>query len=165
MKIKGLLLKDIYELWAQGKVLFLLIFVYLLAPLFVESTSMNSLASVAMLLCAMFPANSIGYDERSKWDRYALSMPVSKKQLHASKFLLGLLAIVSGAVVQAVPALLLGRYDILAALPLMMILALVYMAISLPLLFRFGLEKGRMFFLLLTVLFVVAMGAFAGFLA
>ena len=32
MKIKGLLLKDVYELWAQSKVLLILIAVYLLVP-------------------------------------------------------------------------------------------------------------------------------------
>lgn len=153
MKMKGLLLKDMFELWAQAKVLFLLTVLYLVLPLFSSGSQM--LGSVAMLLLAMMPASSIGYDERCKWERYALSMPVSKKDLHTSKFLLGVIAILAGVIIQGVPALILGRRDILAALPIMACAAFVYMLIMLPLLFKFGLEKGRLYFLLLTVLFMV----------
>ena len=37
------------------------------------------LGSVAMLLLAMLPISALGYDERCKWERYALSMPLQKK--------------------------------------------------------------------------------------
>lgn len=47
------------------------------------------LGSVAMLLLAMLPISALGYDERCKWERYALSMPLQKKDLFFSKLLLG----------------------------------------------------------------------------
>ena len=53
MKIKGLLLKDVYELWAQSRVLLILIAVYLLVPALTGGNAM--LGSVALLLLAMLP--------------------------------------------------------------------------------------------------------------
>ena len=66
MKIRGLLLKDIFELWAQCRVQLVLTGVYLLLPLF---------TSVGMMLLAMMPIYALGYDERCRWERYALAMP------------------------------------------------------------------------------------------
>ena len=57
MKIRGLLLKDIFELWAQCRVQLVLTGVYLLLPLF---------ASVGMMLLAMMPIYALGYDERCR---------------------------------------------------------------------------------------------------
>ena len=53
---------------------------------------------------------------------------------------------------------------LLAMLPVTALTALVYLALSLPLLFKFGLEKGRIFFLLLTAAFVVFGGVLLGWL-
>ena len=52
----------------------------------------------------------------------------------------------------------------LIMLPVTALTALVYLALSLPLLFKFGLEKGRIFFLLLTAAFVVFGGVLLGWL-
>ena len=102
MKIKGLLLKDVYELWAQSKVLLILIAVYLLVPALTGGNAM--LGSVALLLLAMLPASALGYDERCKWERYARAMPVRRRDLVVSKFLLGAIAVACGAAVQALDA-------------------------------------------------------------
>ena len=95
MKIRGLLLKDIFELWAQCRVPLVLTGVYLLLPLF---------TSVGMMLLAMMPIYALGYDERCRWERYALAMPVRKSDLFWSRFLLGVIAIALGAAVQALAA-------------------------------------------------------------
>ena len=90
MKIRGLLLKDIFELWAQCRVQLVLTGVCLLLPLF---------TSVGMMLLAMMPIYALGYDERCRWERYALAMPVRKSDLFWSRFLLGVIAIALGAAV------------------------------------------------------------------
>ncbi len=163
MKIRGLLLKDIYELWAQSRVLLLLIAAYLLIPALTGGGTM--LGSVGLLLLAMLPASAIGYDERSKWERYALTMPVTKRQLHAEKFLLGLLALTLGAALQLVLAFTFGHTELLLTVLLTYACGLAYLALLLPLLFKLGLEKGRMLFLLLTVGALVLTGALGEFFA
>ena len=64
MKIRGLLLKDIFELSAQCRVQLVLTGVYLLLPLFIRGIEL--FASVGMMLLAMIPVYTLGYDERCR---------------------------------------------------------------------------------------------------
>lgn len=129
MKIRGLLLKDIFELWTQCRVQLVLTGVYLLLPLF---------TSVGMMLLAMMPIYVLGYDERCRWERYAL-----------------------GAAVQTLAALLSGQGELLSSLAVTAPSAVVYLLITLPLMMKLGVEKGRFLLLLLTMAFMLLSGAAA----
>ena len=157
MKIRGLLLKDIFELWAQCRVQLVLTGVYLLLPLFIKGIGL--FASVGMMLLAMMPVYALGYDERCRWERYALAMPVRKSDLFWSRFLLGVIAIALGAAVQALVALLTGRGELLSSLAVTAPSAVVYLLITLPLMMKLGVEKGRFLLLLLTMAFMLLSGA------
>lgn len=159
MKIRGLLLKDIFELWALCRVQLVLTGVYLLLPLFIKGIGL--FASVGMMLLAMMPIYALGYDERCRWERYALAMPVRKSDLFWSRFLLGVVAIALGAAVQALAALLTGRGELLSSLAVTAPSAVVYLLITLPLMMKLGVEKGRFLLLLLTMAFLLLSGALA----
>ena len=159
MKIRGLLLKDIFELWAQYRVQLVLTGVYLLLPLFIKGIGL--FASVGMMLLAMMPVYALGYDERCRWERYALAMPVRKSDLFWSRFLLGVIAIALGAAVQTLAALLTGRGELLSSLAVTAPSAVVYLLITLPLMMKLGVEKGRFLLLLLTMAFMLLSGAAA----
>lgn len=159
MKIRGLLLKDIFELWAQCRVQLVLTGVYLLLPLFIKGIGL--FASVGMMLLAMMPIYALGYDERCRWERYALAMPVRKSDLFWSRFLLGVIAIALGAAVQTLAALLTGRGELLSSLAVTAPSAVVYLLITLPLMMKLGVEKGRFLLLLLTMAFMLLSGAAA----
>ena len=159
MKIRGLLLKDIFELSAQCRVQLVLTGVYLLLPLFIRGIEL--FASVGMMLLAMMPVYALGYDERCRWERYALAMPVRKSDLFWSRFLLGVIAIALGAAVQVLVALLAGRGDLLSSLAVTAPAAILYLLIVLPLMMKLGVEKGRFFLLLLTAAFMLLSGLIA----
>lgn len=159
MKIRGLLLKDIFELWALCRVQLVLTGVYLLLPLFIKGIGL--FASVGMMLLAMMPIYALGYDERCRWERYALAMPVRKSDLFWSRFLLGVVAIALGAAVQTLVALLTGRGELLSSLAVTAPSAVVYLLITLPLMMKLGVEKGRFLLLLLTMAFMLLSGALA----
>lgn len=159
MKIRGLLLKDIFELWALCRVQLVLTGVYLLLPLFIKGIGL--FASVGMMLLAMMPIYALGYDERCRWERYALAMPVRKSDLFWSRFLLGVVAIALGAAVQTLAALLTGRGELLSSLAVTAPSAVVYLLITLPLMMKLGVEKGRFLLLLLTMAFMLLSGALA----
>ena len=159
MKIRGLLLKDIFELWAQCRVQLVLTGVYLLLPLFIKGIGL--FASVGMMLLAMMPVYALGYDERCRWERYALAMPVRKSDLFWSRFLLGVIAIALGAAVQTLAALLSGQGELLSSLAVTAPSAVVYLLITLPLMMKLGVEKGRFLLLLLTMAFMLQSGAAA----
>ncbi len=159
MKIRGLLLKDIFELLAQCRVQLVLTGVYLLLPLFIRGIGL--FASVGMMLLAMTPVYALGYDERCRWERYALAMPVRKSDLFWSRFLLGVIAVALGAAVQVLVALLAGRGDLLSSLAVTAPAAILYLLIVLPLMMKLGVEKGRFLLLLLTVAFMLLSGLVA----
>ncbi len=159
MKIRGLLLKDIFELLAQCLVQLVLTGVYLLLPLFIRGIGL--FASVGMMLLAMTPVYALGYDERCRWERYALAMPVRKSDLFWSRFLLGVIAVALGAAVQVLVALLAGRGDLLSSLAVTAPAAILYLLIVLPLMMKLGVEKGRFLLLLLTVAFMLLSGLVA----
>ena len=159
MKIRGLLLKDIFELSAQCRVQLVLTGVYLLLPLFIRGIEL--FASVGMMLLAMMPVYALGYDERCRWERYALAMPVRKSDLVWSRFLLGVIAVALGAVVQVLVALLAGRGDLLSSLAVTAPAAILYLLIVLPLMMKLGVEKGRFLLLLLTAAFMLLSGLIA----
>ena len=117
--------------------------------------------SVGMMLLAMMPIYALGYDERCRWERYALAMPVRKSDLFWSRFLLGVIAIALGAAVQALAALLSGRGELLSSLAVTAPSAVVYLLITLPLMMKLGVEKGRFLLLLLTMAFMLLSGALA----
>ena len=156
MKIRGLLLKDIFELSAQCRVQLVLTGVYLLLPLFIRGIEL--FASVGMMLLAMMPVYALGYDERCRWERYALAMPVRKSDLFWSRFLLGVIAVALGAAVQVLVALLAGRGDLLSSLAVTAPAAILYLLIVLPLMMKLGVEKGRFLLLLLTAAFMLLSG-------
>ena len=159
MKIRGLLLKDIFELSAQCRVQLVLTGVYLLLPLFIRGIEL--FASVGMMLLAMMPVYALGYDERCRWERYALAMPVRKSDLFWSRFLLGVIAVALGAAVQVLIALLAGRGDLLSSLAVTAPAAILYLLIVLPLMMKLGVEKGRFLLLLLTAAFTLLSGLIA----
>lgn len=158
MKIRGLLLKDVFELWAQCRVQLVLTGAYLLLPLFIPDIGL--FASVGMMLLAMMPVYALGYDERCRWERYALAMPVRKSDLFWSRFLLGMIAIALGTVIQVLVALLAGRSDLLSPLAITAPAAVVYLFITLPLMMKLGVEKGRFLLFILTVGFMLLSGLF-----
>ena len=149
--MKGLLLKDWYVLWGGAKRLLFLIALYIVIGEFSAG-----IGSVGVLLCAMLPTSCMAYDERAKWDRYALSMPVSVKDLVVSKYLLGYLALLVGAALKLLVMLLpFGKGGDFASLALLLAATLLYIAVQFPILFKFGIESGRIWMMLLTAAFAI----------
>ena len=65
-------------------------------------------------------------------------------------------AIAAAGAVEAVVALLAGRSDLLSSLLITIPSALAYLLVTLPLMMKLGVEKGRFILLLLTLAFLLA---------
>ncbi|MBQ2855621.1 MAG: ABC-2 transporter permease [Bacteroidaceae bacterium] len=102
------------------------------------------------LLCGMIPVNLIGYDERSRWMQYSGTMPYTKAQIVSGKYLIGLfsqlaLLLLMGAA-HAVKMMLAGDFvpgEFAVLMLLMLIVSTLSSSISLPFIFKLGVEKGR----------------------
>ena len=85
--MKGLLLKDFYMLKnLKAFILFMAIF------LFVSTFSEENMFMLfyPCVLSGIIPVSLLGYDERSKWDKYSLTLPYTRAQIVSAKYLMGL---------------------------------------------------------------------------
>lgn len=154
--MKALIQKDVYVLWKQMK-----IFVIVMLVIMVGNGSFGSMFVV--IWCAMLPYTALAYDERCKWDQLAAMMPYSPRDLVLSKYVLGwLCAGAAGVLVLAAQAVIRAfRLPLETGSPLAVLLSFCAsacaLAITLPLMFRFSVERGRMVMFL--VIFLVCAGA------
>ena len=147
--MKGLLLKDLYMMRKYCKA-YLLITVIFIAVSFASSENLFFIF-YPCLLCGMIPVNLLGYDERSKWLQYSETLPYTKAQIVSGKYLIGigtqLAVLLITGVAQAIRMSLEGTFSLSEHLILMMlllILSLIASSITLPFMFKLGVEKGRM---------------------
>lgn len=147
--MKGLLLKDWYMVQKYFK-MYLFIAVVFLAMSLIDTGNLF-FVFYPCLLCGMLPVSLLGYDERSHWLQYSSTLPYRKSQIVSAKYLIGLLAqiamlLVTG-IAQGVKMAVSGTFvlnDFMVLLLLLLIVATFTSSISLPFIFKLGVEKGRM---------------------
>ena len=147
--MKGLILKDLYMMvkYFRNYLLILLVF---MGVSFVQEDSLF-FAFYPFLLCGMIPVNLLAYDERSHWDIYCGTLPVTRDMVVSAKYLIGLavqgVVFLVSAIGQAVRIAMKGSFDwesYLVLMSLMAMLSLFSSSITLPFMFKLGVEKGRM---------------------
>ena len=160
--MKGLLIKDWKTLLKQMKVMLVIVVVFACIP----GTYM---AAFALFYAAMLPITALAYDERAKWDELAAMMPYTVKSIVGSKYVLGLTLVLPVLALSMLSQLIVHSAPIVSedtmSLLITACLSLILMAIDLPFMFHFGVEKGRLIYILLTCAFVVAGVNYAGKLA
>lgn len=142
--MKGLFLKDILNLKQQAKVYLLIIGVWLV--LAISDRDPSFFSGVIAMFSVLIPISAIAYDEKAKWERYALTMPVSRLDLVLSKYFLTFSCAAVGAVLSIAVSLAMTK-DMKESFgtPLItMAVGIVFACVILPIIFRFGVEKGRM---------------------
>ena len=147
--MKGLLLKDLYMMRKYCKA-YLLITAVFIAVSFAGSENLF-FVFYPCLLCGMIPVNLLGYDERSRWMQYSETMPYTKGQIVSGKYFIGLVTQVAVLLItgisQAVRMNANGTFaprEYLALMMLLLIMSLISSSITLPFMFKLGVEKGRM---------------------
>lgn len=146
--MKGLILKDFYMMgkYCRNYILVAIIFI---AVSFAGDDNMF-FTFYPCLLCGMIPATLLGYDERSRWLQYSGALPYTKAQIVSSKYLIGLMVqivnIVVIAVSQAIIMNMNGTFradEYIMIVLIVMIMSVIASSISLPFMFKSGVEKGR----------------------
>ena len=156
--MKGLLLKDFFTLSKSLRMFLLLILVFACLPGY-------NMAIFAVVYASLLPVTALSYDERCKWDTLAAMSPYSPAEMVISKYLLGyvgiLLASVLALTVHSVYGLFSSSPDggYISSIAGGAASGLLILALTLPAMYKFGVEKGRIaFFVILAVTF----GAVAG---
>ena len=154
--MKALILKDTYVIWRQMKYFLVMILLFSALP-----SGFNN--AFAVVYAAMLPYTALAYDERSKWEQLAAVMPYSTRDIVLGKYVFGWLCIGAAAVLslllQATLSLVSSRVFSPAMMAMSALGGLCILAISLPVMFRFGVEKGRMAMFLIIFLVCGTAGA------
>lgn len=162
--MKGLLIKDFYQMCRHCRA-FLLIVVLFAALSALEDTSLF-IALYPALFSGMIPVSLLSYDERSGWREYSGTLPYTKAQLVSGKYILGLaieLAVVAiSALAQWIRS---SRYgaleglDVSAVMGMLVLMGFFSSGVSLPLMYKWGVEKGRIIYYV-----VICVGCAASFI-
>ena len=142
--MRGLLIKDIINMKAQTKVLILLIVFQFFVAISIENTSM--LGGIIAIMAAMLPITAMAYDEKAKWDRYALTMPITRRDLVLSKYILGIGFSVIAFIFNILLNVILGYYptkEIFILSAAFLGAGLLFLTLVMPVMFKYGVEKGR----------------------
>ena len=157
--MKALLLKDFYVLWKQMRIFLLLIVVFSALP-------GGYSAIFAVTYAALLPYSCVAYDERSKWDQLAAMLPYTVRDLVLSRYVLGWIAALGtgmlSLLVQALFSLALHRGFYPSVTVAAFFACLVTLAVTMPLIFRFGVERGRLIMFLIIFLVCGSAGALSG---
>lgn len=149
--MKGLILKDLLNLRKNLKTTIIICLFYT----FIFSTLNPAfLSSMITILFAMQILTTFSYDDYSKWNVYALSLPISKKQLVLSKYVLNFSFVIGGGIFSFILASLISLFkgslltnDLLASTIGSTGIMLLMTLILIPLIFKYGVERSRIMLL------------------
>lgn len=150
--MKGLLLKDILNFKKQG-----LIYIFLIALWFfigIRNKDIYYLSGVIAMVTLLIPITVISYDEKANWERYALTMPISKGTIVISRYLLTICVSIIGGVFSTIAGILISTNikEVLLTNMSVISLGLLVISFAFPFIFKYGVDKGR---IIMVILFVV----------
>lgn len=168
--MRGLLQKDFYLTRSLGKGYLLILAIFALLAVFGVYTP-TFLTPYLTLMCVMCPINLFSYDELSRWDKYAAALPAGRQGVVMARYLFTLLLTLAALVLVTVIEVVtfyLGvseestLIDTMLSGAIPVTTGVLINALLLPLLFKFGTQKARIY---LMVLVGLGMGAVFGLMA
>ena len=155
--MKSLVLKDLFNIGHNAKSMLFILVVFAVA--LIPFSGVEGYIFVCAILCSMMIVTTFSFDDSSKWTRYAMIMPVSKKELVAGKFmvlaifcaigsLFGLIiGFIGGLITHKIVLDIVGIGELLFLTLVAWVISLIFGSMSIPLVFKFGAEKGRVLLL------------------
>lgn len=151
--MKSMILKDLYNIRHNTKSM--IIILVILAAALIPTAGAEGYIFACAVMCAMMIITTFAFDNTSKWERYAMIMPVSKKDLVIGKFIVLIIFCSAGSLFGAVVASICGGCfniisfnssgigEILLLTLIAWEISVILGGLSIPFVFKFGAEKGR----------------------
>lgn len=163
--MNGLILKDLYNLKNSGKSLLIAIVAFSLLY-FLQGINMEVWNVFIILTGSILVINTMSYDNTAKWDKYELTMPVTRRDVVLSKYLVSIIVIFIGAVLatalsfaQGISKHNLDVIEIFTVNGAALAGGFLFISITLPVIYKFGVEKSR---ILILLIFLAPAGAGIG---
>ena len=161
--MKGLLLKDAYQMWCYTRWIILVSIAMMLMGMFFMKDGSNFFMLYGGLLLGMSPISLLAYDQGSRFSVCSAALPVTKEQLVGGKYLIGLcgmaLAELLSMAALAAAQLLWGTVSVQITVATLIQVAMLDNIILLPLFYRFGYEKAKYVY----YLSIGMLGSFMGY--
>ena len=153
-KMTGLLIKDLYIMRQSIKSMLFILVVWSVVFLGGKKTGMF-LIPMFIMIAGMNVLNLFAYDRQTKWETYALTMPIPRWKMVLEKYLysvciaafFGIIAVAAVAAATAIKGMGMGPeflFELLINWLTGVVLAFFYNSISIPLTYWLGVEKARM---------------------
>lgn len=149
----GLVLKDLINLKKQLKIFIFMLVFYFIFSMTTKNGSM--FGTMVTLLFAMQPITALAFDEKANWDKYALAMPVSRAEIVISKYVLGIVLSLFATLLNFIAQFLLGteiNVDNIITVFVTLSVSIIFFSLLLPVIFKFGVEKGRLLMFIVLML-------------
>lgn len=161
----GLIIKDFLYFRRNTRLFAVLVVMYIIMG--VSMNSVGAMSGMVSMLGLIFVLNSFSTDEAAHWDEYGLTLPVSRRDAVRARYLVGLilmalclgLVALSAVVLCALSSDLTLSEELGSALFTPMLMLLVSAA-TMPLCYKYGIEKGRM--VMMAIMMVLFLGIFGG---
>lgn len=149
--MKGLLLKDFLILKECKQIVLLLLFYIVISFL---TNNFSFVSAILIMYTTIFVLTTFSYDAYSKWEKYSLCFPVSRKDLVLSKYLFFLLLLAGAVFISltlSVSFLLFINQTPNKELILETIFSMIgistyavfFISVLFPIVFKIGIEKSR----------------------
>ena len=158
----SLVLKDLLNLQSYLKTI--VVFVAFYTVLSFTMADVSFVAGMLIILFAMIPISSFSYDHQAKWDVFGQTLPVTRKQIVLGKYIVALIFIVLGFALSFVITFIatffkndtIDLMELFIGNGMIALTGLILLAIMLPLIYKFGVEKSRI--MLMTIALVPTFG-------
>lgn len=152
--MKGLIIKDILNLKKNFKTILLVIVFFAIYAY--RANNPGYMISMTVIMFTIMSITSMTYDDTSKWDGYALTMPISRKDVIVSKYILiaslsMLSALVSFiiAYILILPGTNIGINELSLIAYKTFSISIIFISVLLPFVYKFGVEKAQIIYVMI----------------
>lgn len=163
--MKGLIRKDFYLLWRYCWLMPLLLLAFIVFSVFSSGGQSPFFIYYPCILSSVIPVNLLAYDDAEHWLTYCDTLPVTRRQYVSGKYIMSLICGGTIFLLSAIAAVIRlcrnGAFcpaDLTDQLAVLSTISLLSSALTMPPLFKFGAQKGR-------IVFIGVVGIFCGLAA
>lgn len=162
----GIIKKDLYLLKNLNSSFFLFIGVFVLIPVFTGNFTMVTV--MLPFIVSTLTINLLAYDRQCDWDQYAAALPVSRRQTVLAQYIVSFSLVALGSVFGLILALIASKFvenapgypELFGSAAAGLVCVLIYLSVIIPLTYKFGVEKSRIFIMMIVMLPMLLMFAF-----
>lgn len=149
----GILLKDFVT--TKKQIIWYVFMIALFCVVAVVTDNVAFAGSIGMVVAISVPTSAIAYEERDGFNKIAVASGIDKKVIVIEKYLLGFLFLLIGGISYfLVYYFSKAQANKWIEFVVSMCMQIVLLAIVMPVIFKFGVEKGRTYMILFMVVFL-----------